>query len=135
MAKKGLPPESLLEFFELPAFSKGWQKHDFPDEELGNLQIEIMADPKRHPVAKGTRGLRKMRYSPVSWSKGKSSALRVCYVYFERFKTVVLVIAYGKNEMDSIPESMKPAFNQALDDIEAHLDKRFSKGETPDRGN
>lgn len=62
--------------------------------------VEIMAGPKGHPVVKGTRGLRKMRYSPVSWSKGKSCALRVCYVYFERFKTIALAIAYGKNEMD-----------------------------------
>lgn len=135
MAKKGLPPRSLLEFFELPPFSKRWEKHDFPDEELGNLQIEIMTDPKRHPVVKGTRGLRKMRYSPVSWSKGKSGALRVCYVYFERLKAVVLVTAYGKNEIDDIPETMKPAFNQAIDDIGAQLDKLFSTGETPDRGN
>jgi hypothetical protein len=134
MARKGVPPESLLEFFELPPFVKGWERHDFPVEELGNLQIEVMADPKRHPVVKGTRGLRKMRYSPVSWPKGKSGALRVCYVYFERFKAVVLVIAYGKSELDDIPEAMKPAFNQAIDDIEGHLDKLFSKGKERDRG-
>lgn len=117
---------SLLEFFELEPFVRRWEKYRFPDEELGNLQIEILAAPKRHPVIKGTRGLRKMRYSPVSWSKGRSGALRVCYVYFERLSVVVLVIVYSKSEADDIPESIVPALNNAIDEIEKSLEQLFS---------
>jgi hypothetical protein len=126
MTKKTLPAESLLEFFELDAFVQRWDKFGFIEEELANLQIEIMAAPKLHPVIKGTHGLRKMRYSPVSSSKGKSGGLRVCYVYFERFKAVVLVIVYAKNELDDIPEAMKPALNKAIATIEDNLKKLFS---------
>jgi hypothetical protein len=64
-----------------------------------------------------------MRYAPVSWSTGKSNALRVCYVRFERFRVVVLVTVYAKNEMDDIPERMKSALNQAIHEIEIHLEK------------
>ena len=134
MAKRGLPTDSLLEFFELGPFVKRWEKYGFPEEELGNLQIEIMADPRRHSVIQGTRALRKMRYSPISWAKGKSGALRVCYVYFERFQAVVLAIVYAKNEIDEIPEGMKPAFNKAIDDIEAHLGKLLSRGKGHGKG-
>lgn len=126
MTKKILSAESLLEFFELDAFVRRWDKHGLPEEELGNLQIEIMAAPKLHPVIKGTHGLRKMRYSPVSWPKGKSGGLRVCYVFFERFKAVVLVTVYAKNEMDDIPEAMKPALNKSITTIEDNLKKLFS---------
>jgi len=133
MARKKVPVDSLFEFFELAPFVRRWEAWGFPDEELGNLQIEIMADPRRHPVIQGTKGLRKMRYSPVSWSRGKSGALRVCYVYFERFETIILVIAYAKNEMDDIPERMKPAFNQAIDQMEMGLET-ISKGKTRDKG-
>jgi len=129
MAKKILPPETLLEFFELEPFVRRWKKYGFPDEELGNLEIEIMAGPRSHPVIPGTRGLRKMRYSPASWPKGKSGALRVCYVYFERWRAVTLLIVYCKSEMDDIPDSMKPTLNAAIDDIETHLEKLFSQGE------
>ncbi len=69
------------------------------------------------------------RYSPASWPRGKSGALRVCYVCFERWRAVTLLIVYSKTEMDDIPESMKPALNAAIDDIEAHLDKLFSQRE------
>lgn len=85
-----------------------------------------------HPAIPGTRGLRKMRYSPASWPKGKSGALRVCYVYFERWGAVALLIVYAKQEMDDIPESMKPAFNAAIDEIETHLEKVFSRGTAND---
>jgi hypothetical protein len=125
--RERLPPESLLEFFELEPFVRRWEKYGFPDEELGNLEIEIMAGPRSHPVIQGTRGLRKMRYSPASWPKGKSGALRVCYVYFEHLGAVALVIVYAKNEMDDIPESMKPSLNKAIDEIEEQLGKLFSQ--------
>jgi hypothetical protein len=134
MTSKTPPPESLLEFFELEPFVRRWKKYGFPDEELGNLEIEIMAGPRLHPVIPGTRGLRKMRYSPASWRKGKSGALRVCYVYFERWGAVALLIVYAKHEMDDIPEGMKPAFNVAIDEIETHLEKLFSRGRAHDEG-
>jgi len=133
MARKKVPAGALMEFFELAPFVRRWDAWGFPDEELGNLQIEIMADPRVHPVIQGTKGLRKMRYSPVSWSRGKSGALRVCYVYFERLETIVLVIVYAKNEMDDIPESMKSAFNQVINEMEMGLEG-FSKGKTRDKG-
>jgi hypothetical protein len=132
MTRKKPSPESLLEFFELEPFVRRWKKFGLPDEELGNLEIEIMAGPRLHPVIPGTRGLRKMRYSPASWSKGKSGALRVCYVYFERWGAVALVIVYAKQEMDDVPESMKPAFNAAIDEIETHLEELFSRGKADD---
>jgi len=50
-------------------------------------------------------------------------------VCFERWRAVTLLIVYSKTEMDDIPESMKPALNAAIDDIEAHLDKLFSQRE------
>ena len=134
MARNELPPESLLEFFELDPFVRRWQKYGFPDEELGNLEIEIMAGPRLQPVIPGTRGLRKMRYSPASWPRGKSGALRVCYVHFERWGVVVLVMVYAKNEIDNIPESMKPALNAAIDDIERHLGTLFARGSADGKG-
>ena len=75
-----------------------------------------------------------MRYSPASWPKGKSGALRVCYVYFGAAHVVTLLIVYSKSEMDDIPESMKPTLNAAIDDIETHLEKLFSQGSADDKG-
>ena len=120
-----LAPDDLLNFVELKWFSKEWDAFRFNDEELGVLQIEIMIDPKRSPVVKGTDGLRKMRYSPSAWDEGKSGGLRVCYVHFERFYTILLVMVYRKGEMGDIPERAKRAINAAILRIENELSKRY----------
>lgn len=127
MVAESLRPESLLDFFELAPFVRRWESFEFPPEELGNLQIEIMANPRAHPVIKGTHGIRKMRYAPVSQATGKSGGLRVCYVYFEKVHCVVLIIVYAKNEQDTIPASMKPALNKAVDQVEIELQRLFPK--------
>jgi hypothetical protein len=73
-----------------------------------------------------------MRYAPVSWQRGKSGALRVCYVHFPRWHVVLLVTVYAKSESDTIPPAMKPSINAAIDEIEVQLDRIFSK--EPRRG-
>lgn len=61
-----------------------------------------MANPQAAPVVSGTDGLRKMRFSPATWSTGKSGALRICYVYFSEFSQVYLLTAYPKNEKSDL---------------------------------
>lgn len=123
--KHTFEPEDLLNFIELKWFTSEWDDFDFADEELGALQIAIMCDPKRWPVITGTDGLRKMRYSPSSSNQGKSGGLRVCYVYFERYFTVLLVVVYPKTEQDNLPASAKKAINVAIGRIESALKKQF----------
>ena len=113
--------EELLYFVELRSFTSAWDELGLPEEELGALQLSIIANPKGGPVIKGTDGLRKMRYAPASGRTGKSGALRVCYVYFERFAIVLLVLVYPKSEQDDLPEAAKKRINQAIKRIEQYL--------------
>ncbi len=126
LPRHGIDAEDLLNFVELRSFSRDWDAFRFGDEELGRLQIEIMADPKRWPVIEGTDGLRKMRYAPSRSSQGKRGNLRICYVYFESFHTVLLVVVYSKSQSDDIPEGMKRRINAAIARIKAALEKRYS---------
>jgi hypothetical protein len=57
-------PDDLLNFVELSSFTRTWDELGLPEEELGELQLRILANPKGHPVLRGTDGLRKMRYAP-----------------------------------------------------------------------
>jgi hypothetical protein len=123
-----LHPEDLLNFIELKWFTRGWDDLRLPDEELASLQIAIMCNPKGSPVIEGTRGLLKMRYAPKAWDTGKRGALRVCYVHFERFHTVLLAIVYLKGEQDDLSAAAKTAINKAIDRIGKGLQDRF--GET-----
>lgn len=95
-------PEDLLTFIELPGFGDDWKHLRLNDDDLWMLQFGIMADPRSAPVVPGTDGLRKLRFAPSRWGKGKRGAARVGYVYFEEFGIVLLVVAYAKNEQDNL---------------------------------
>ena len=116
-------PVDLLTFLELPSFSRRWDGLGLEDQDMGLLQALIMVSPKKAPVISGTNGLRKMRCGRKKAGKGKSSGYRVCYVYFEEYATVLMVLIYPKNEMDDIPEGVKPGINLAIKRIEAQLMK------------
>jgi hypothetical protein len=73
-----------------------------------------MASPKGNPVVPGTGGLRKMRFAPESWMKGKRGAGRVLYVHFEEFGIVLLVAAYDKSEKASFPPAYRKAYRQLI---------------------
>jgi len=118
-------PEDLLNFWELDWFVDSWEELDLTDEDLGALQIVIMCDPTAAPVMQGTKGLRKLRYSPECWNTGKSSALRVCYVYFEKYGMVLLSLVFPKGDLDNLSAAGKKAVNKAIARIEGSLKKKF----------
>lgn len=95
-------PEDLLTFIEMRGFRDDWKRMGLNDDDLSVLQFAIMAAPRDAPVVPGTDGLRKLRFAPARWGKGKRGAARVGYVFFEEFGLVLLVIAYAKNEQDNL---------------------------------
>ena len=97
-----LQPEDLLTFIHMDGFSEDWGDLGFEDLDLEALEIMIMAAPSGSPVITGTGGLRKMRFGRAERKQGKRGGARVCYVYFDEFKIVLLVMAYGKDEKDDL---------------------------------
>jgi len=91
-------PEDLLHFVQSTGFSRGWDDAGLSDEDLQAIEIAIMANPKGGNVIKNTGGLRKLRFSPRGWNCGRRGALRVCYVFFEEYKVVLLLSVYRKSE-------------------------------------
>ena len=59
-----------------------------------------------------------------TWAKGKSGAVRVCYVYFEKFGIVLLVIAYGKTEAADLSPAQKKALRQLIERQEREWSRR-----------
>lgn len=92
--------------------------------DLYDLQRLIMFDAHKAPVVRGTGGLRKLRFAPAKWHKGKSGAVRVCYACFEELGVVVLVLAYAKSEAENFSEAEKRAIRQTLARIEDVLRAR-----------
>lgn len=128
--KHMLDPHDLLNFIELPGFSKIWdqlhQTQEEADSALVTLQIAIMCNPKGPPVIKGTRGLRKMRFGRSDLASGKSSGLRVCYVYLERYFKVLLAVVYPKSTKLNLTTEDKKRINTAIRRIETELEIRLT---------
>ncbi len=55
-----------------------------------------------------------MRFSPPSWDRGKSGALRVAYVHYEEFGHILLVAVYPKNTKDTLSAAEKNAIKAMI---------------------
>jgi len=118
-------PEDILDFIELPQFTKRWEKLGLDDEQdLTALQLAIMAGPKAWPVIRGTLGLRKLRFRPERWKSGKSGGARILYRYFEAFGIVLLCFVYGKDEIGNISPAVKKYVNKLIREVERELERR-----------
>ena len=115
--------EDLLDFVETRVFTREWKDLGLSDDDLFTLQITIMGDPKGSPPIAGTGGLRKLRFSPPRWRRGKRGALRVCYVYFEQYAIVLLVVVYAKGEKDSLSAREKRIIKRMIEEQEKELAK------------
>jgi hypothetical protein len=102
-------PEKWPRFVWFPAFLRDWERLGFDREDLRSLEIEVLKDPSRAPVIKGTGGLRKLRFSGRKSTRGKSGANRVCYVHYPEFGTIALVVVFGKNEKDDLSSADRHA--------------------------
>ena len=118
-------PEDLLNFIELDWFVDSWDDLSLDDEGLSALQVLIMCNPTGATVLKGTGGLRKLRFSPKGWNTGKSGALRVCYVYFQKYGIVLLCLVFRKGELDNLSNAGRKAVKNVIKRIEKQLEKRF----------
>jgi hypothetical protein len=86
----------------------------FDDDDLRALEIAIMAKPDGAPIVKGTGGLRKVRFAKKK-GHGIRKWCRVCYVYFQEAGTVVLYVAYAKNEKDDLSPADKRFLRSMID--------------------
>jgi hypothetical protein len=112
-----------LTFIQLPTFVSDWRRLKLNDDDLRALEAVLMTDPSGGPVMSGTGGLRKLRFAPPSWRKGKSGATRVGYVYFLMHETIALVVMYSKDEKDNLSASERQQVKAVVDRIKQCLAK------------
>ena len=85
--------ERALEFVYTPLFERT-RKSLLSDGEMKIVEDELLANPDRGVLMRGTGGVRKLRAAQED--RGKSGSARVVYLHAER-ETVYFLIAFGKN--------------------------------------
>jgi hypothetical protein len=116
-------PLEIANFIQMHGFTEEWEGLGLTDDNLRDLETAIMASPTGSPVVRGTGGLRKLRFSPAGWPRGKSGALRVGYVYFRAYCIVVLIVVYTKTETDNI----SPAGRKVIYNVIKRLEREFAR--------
>ncbi len=111
------------EFIMTEQFDFAWKELNLGDGELRELQEEILLDPAKGDVIKGTGGLRKIRFKYKG--KGKRSGVRVLYVDFKIVDKIYLITAYDKGSIDDITSDEKKAIKNRINILK---DEAMRKG-------
>ncbi len=114
------------EFIHGKKFDEQWKSLGLTDDNLKELQAILMDNPKIGSVMKGTGRLRKMRFS--YGNRGKSHCARVCYVDFEIFGRIFLIMVFAKNEMENISKAERNNLKTLIERLEESM-KRVNQNE------
>ena len=112
-------------FVYLDEFCSDWKElfgPDTDDEALWALEILIMSNPLAAPVVAKTGGLRKLRFGKED--AGKRGGARICYAYFPNHNTVLMLLAYGKNNKAELTNGERAGIKKYLEQVESWLDNR-----------
>jgi len=87
-----------LKFIELPVYSEQIDGL-LSAEDHRQLQLNLLEQPDRGDLIRGSGGLRKLRWAGSG--KGKRGGIRVIY-YLWRGDTAFLLFAYPKNQQEDL---------------------------------
>lgn len=95
-----------FEFVESKVFSK--QVRELPAEVVANIQSDLVQNPERGDLVRGTHGVRKARVADPGSSRGKSGSYRYLYLYLERAGRIHLLYLFSKGvQADLSPDQTR----------------------------
>jgi hypothetical protein len=98
---------TLYTFVETAVFTRQLEELSSIDT-LYAIQADLLADPERWPVIRGTRGARKGRIADPRGSRGKRGSFRYVYLYLRHRNRIYLLLMFGKSEQANLsPEQTK----------------------------
>lgn len=74
---------------------------------LVRIQSDLVQDPERGAMVKGTHGVRKARVANSSAQRGKSGGYRYLYLYLEHAGRIHLLYLFSKGEQADLSPAQK----------------------------
>jgi hypothetical protein len=112
--REKLPITEAPGFLHTDLFKADCRRLRFTIEDLAALERVIALDRTAGAVMAGTGGIRKLRFAPPSWRRGKSGAVRVCFAVMPRPDKIMFVVAFAKNERENLSKAEKAALKQQV---------------------
>jgi mRNA-degrading endonuclease RelE of RelBE toxin-antitoxin system len=94
-----------FEFVESKVFFK--QIRDLGGDVLARIQSDLVQNPERGAIVRGTHGVRKARVADPASSRGKSGSYRYLYLYLEHAGRIHLLYLFSKGEQADLSPGQK----------------------------
>ena len=94
-----------FEFVESGIFSR--QVTDVGTNVLVRIQSDLVQNPERGAIVRGTHGVRKARVADPASSRGKSGSYRYLYLYLEHAGRIHLLYLFSKAEQVDLSPQQK----------------------------
>lgn len=105
-----------VEFVETRLFTR--RLTNFGSREiLQAIQSDLIEDPVRWPVIRGTHGARKGRIADPKGSHGKSGSYRYLYLFLPHVQRIYLLFIFGKDEQSNLSPAQVKKIAQFCDEI------------------
>ena len=108
----------LYDFAEMPAFAAQLDRHASL-ETLFAIQADLLTDPTRWPVVRGTGGARKGRVAIPDSGHGKSGGFRYLYLFLEHRGQIFLLYLFAKSEQANLTDEQKKRIAKWVEAIKA----------------
>ena len=92
-----------FEFVESKIFNK--QICELGVEVIAIIQSDLVQNPERGAIVKGTHGVRKARVADPASTRGKSGSFRYLYLYLEHAGRIHLLYLFSKGERANLSPS------------------------------
>ena len=111
----------MLAFIEFQAFTNRLYDlaKDQADDVLLEIQNDLLLNPKRGKVVRGTSGVRKARAANPARGKGKRGGYRYLYYYIERDGQIFLLMIFSKDEQDDMTKEQKQILSKNIKELNA----------------
>ncbi len=83
------------------------------DDEYRALQWDLVRRPEARSLIPGSGGLRKVRWTMEG--RGKRGGARVIYFWHARSATLLMLLAYAKNERDDLSPAERHALRRLIE--------------------
>ena len=94
-----------MHFIETPTFTRRVARF-LSDERYRALQTDLLQNPEKGVVIRGSGGIRKLRWDIEG--RGKSGGTRIIYYWTSQQQTILMLLIYGKSEQDDLtPDQLK----------------------------
>ena len=105
----------MLTFVESVLFSS--QVYDYlTDDEYGEFQAYLSAQPNKGDVVRGSGGVRKVRWKRAG--SGKSGGVRILYYARTDKGEIWLLLIYAKSARETIPGPLLKRIKQEMEDAD-----------------